>query len=252
MAQKIALITGGSRGLGRSAALHLAKQGIGVVLTYLSNHQAADTVVALIRKQGGQAVAVQLDNSKLDQFSLFRDQLESLLEAKFGRHTFDFLINNAGIGVVKPLSQLSEDEFDMLLNVHLKGVVFLTQALLPMLENGGRVFNVSSGLTRFSMPGFGAYASVKAAVEVYSRYLAQELGPRGIAVNTIAPGAIETDFGNGAVRDNPELNGFIASVTAMGRAGQPDDIGPAITSLLLHDSQWMTGQRIEVSGGMNL
>ncbi len=249
---KVALITGGSRGLGANTARKLAAQGVGVVLTYLSNEDAAKSVVAEITGAGGQAAALHLDTGDVRSFAAFKDSFAATLKAHWNRDSFDFLVNNAGHGIHAPLTETSEDQFDSLMNVHLKGVFFLTQTLLPMLEDGGRIVNLSTGLARFSIPGYGAYAAMKGAVEVYTRYLAQELGPRGISVNAVAPGAIETDFGGGAVRDVPDLNTFIASSTAMGRAGLPDDIGDAISSLLTESSQWMTAQRIEVSGGQSL
>ena len=252
MSQSIALITGGSRGLGRNAALHLARQGTGIILTYLSRADEAAAVVAEIEVLGGKAVALQLDTGDTAQFASFADRLSEALEKTWGRGTFDFLVNNAGMGINAIFAETTEEQFDRLTNVHLKGVFFLTQRLLPLIADGGRILNVSSGLVRFSLPGYAAYGSIKGAIEVLTRYLAKELGPRGISVNVIAPGAIETDFGGGAVRDNPDANAFIASVTAMGRAGLPDDIGGAIASILLGDNQWMTAQHIEVSGGMYL
>ncbi len=252
MAGKVALITGGSRGLGRSAAIHLAQRGVGVVLTYLGNEAAANGVVEEIESHGGHASALPLDTSQPQGFSSFERRLTSTLERHFGRTTIDFLVNNAGFGITNSLAETTEEQFDAMTNVHLKGVFFLTQRLRNTIEDGGRILNMSSGLTRFTIQGYGAYAIMKGAIEVYSRYLAQELGPQGIAVNTIAPGAIATDFGGGAVRDDPDVKGFVASVTAMGRAGEPEDIGQAIAAMLTADSQWMTGQRIEVSGGMNL
>lgn len=252
MTQSIALITGGSRGLGRNAALHLARQGTGVIITYLSRGDEAAAVVAEIEALGGKAAALQLDAGDTAEFAGFVDLLAETLEAVWQRSTFDFLVNNAGMGINAAFAETTEQQFDTLMNVHLKGVFFLTQRLLPLLADGGRILNVSTGLARFCAPGFAAYAAMKGAIEVLTRYQAKELGPRGIAVNVIAPGAIETDFGGGAVRDNPDANAFVAGVTAMGRAGLPDDIGGAITSLLLGDNQWMTAQRIEVSGGMYL
>lgn len=249
---QIALITGGSRGLGRSAALQLAKDGVGVVLTYLSRAEDAEAVVNEVRELGGTAVAVQLDTGDISAFPDFISRLHGTLRDTWSADQIDFIVNNAGTGIHAAFAETTEEDFDKLMNMHLKGVFFLTQGLLPMIRDGGRIVNVSTGLARFSLPGYAAYAAMKGAVEVLTRYLAKELGPRGIAVNTLAPGAIETDFGGGAVRDNAELNAFVASVTAMGRAGQPDDIGQAIASLLTQDSQWMTGQRIEASGGMFL
>ncbi|MGJ8532324.1 MAG: SDR family NAD(P)-dependent oxidoreductase [Alphaproteobacteria bacterium] len=252
MTRKIALITGGSRGLGRSAALHLAAKNVDIILTYLSNSEAADAVVSEIQAQGGQAVALQLDTGNTAQFANFTESLTAALTQIWQRETFDFLVNNAGIGINKPFADTSEDDFDTLMNMHFKGVYFLTQRLLPLIEDGGRIVNLSTGLARFTMPGYSAYGAMKGAVEVLTRYMASELGARSITVNAIAPGAIETDFGGGMVRDNPEINQFVASTTAMGRVGLPDDIGGAITSLLVGDNQWMTGQRIEISGGQNL
>jgi len=252
MTQSIALITGGSRGLGRNAALHLARQGVGVVITYLSRSDEAAAVVTEIEALGGKAAALQLDAGDTTQFAGFADQLAGTLQSLWGRSTLDYLVNNAGMGLGASFAETTEAQFDALMNVHLKGVFFLTQRLLPLIADGGRILNLSSGLARFSLPGHAAYASMKGAVEVLTRYLAKELGPRGIAVNVIAPGAIETDFGGGAVRDNPDVNAFVAGNTAMGRAGLPDDIGGAIASILLGDNQWMTAQRIEVSGGMYL
>ncbi|WP_339759309.1 SDR family oxidoreductase [uncultured Hoeflea sp.] len=252
MTTSIALITGGSRGLGRNAALHLARQGVHVIITYLSRADEAAAVVAEIEALGCKAVALQLDTGDSRQFAAFATQLSQTLESVWQRTSFDYLVNNAGMGINAAFAETTEDQFDTLMKVHVKGVFFLTQRLLPLIADGGRILNVSTGLARFSLPGYAAYAAMKGAVEVLTRYLAKELGPRGIAVNVIAPGAIETDFGGGAVRDNPDANAFVASVTAMGRAGLPDDIGGAIASILLGDNQWMTAQRIEVSGGMYL
>lgn len=247
---KIALITGGSRGLGRNAAVHLAQKGIDSIVTYHANRGAADETVAEIEAQGGKAVALQLDTSDTSAFAAFAETLRTALKDKWGRETIDFLVNNAGTGLHKPFAETTEAEFDALMNVHVKGVYFLTQALLPLIEDGGRIVNISSGLARFHLPGSSAYGTMKGAVETMTRYMARELGPRQIAVNVIAPGAIETDFNGGMVRDNAEMNKMVASMTAMGRAGLPDDIGGAISSLLSGENGWMTGQRIEVSGGM--
>lgn len=251
MNHKIALITGGSRGLGRSTALHLAAAGVGVVITYHSAEEEAAAVVKEAEAAGVGAVALQLDTGETAGFARFVGRLETALQDTWGRTTIDMLVNNAGIGVHAPFAETTEADFDRLMNVHLKGVFFLTQALLPLIEDGGRIVNLSTGLARFSMPGYSAYASMKGAVEVLTRYLAAELGPRRIAVNAVAPGAIETDFGGGVVRDVKELNDMVASLTAMGRVGLPDDVGGAIASLLTGGNQWITGQRIEVSGGMN-
>ncbi len=250
MANKLAIITGGSRGLGKSTALALAREGVGVILTYHSNAEAAQEVVAEIEGMGARAAALQLDTGKASSFAAFAGQVKEVLAATWQRSDFDFLVNNAGVGVHASFAETTEEQFDTLFNIHLKGVFFLTQQLLPLIAQGGRILNVSSGLTRFALPGYAAYASMKGAVEVLTRYLAKELGERGIAVNTIAPGAIETDFGGGTVRDNANVNAFIASQTALGRVGLPDDIGGAIASLLSDHSRWVNAQRIEVSGGM--
>jgi NAD(P)-dependent dehydrogenase (short-subunit alcohol dehydrogenase family) len=250
MASKLAIITGGSRGLGKSAALKLAQQGVDIILTYHSNEAAAQAVVAEIEAGGRNAAALRLDTGDVASFAAFAQQLRQLLAAKWQREGFDFLVNNAGVGVHAAIADTTEAQFDMLFNIHFKGVFFLTQQLLPLIADGGRIVNVSTGLTRFALPGYAAYASMKGAVEVLTKYMAKELGARGIAVNVIAPGAIETDFGGGAVRDNAQINGFIASQTSLGRVGLPDDIGGAIASLLSENSGWINAQRIEASGGM--
>ena len=252
MTQKIALITGGSRGLGKNTALHLAAQGVGIVLTYHSKEDEANAVVAEILDAGGKAATLQLDTSVAGSFAAFTDNLRAILQLTWGRDTFDFLVNNAGVGVHAPFAETTEEQLDQMYNIHLKGVFLLTQALLPVIADGGRIVNISSGLARFATPGFAAYAAMKGAIETLTRYLAKELGARGIAVNTIAPGAIETDFGGGAVRDNPGLNAMVASNTALGRVGLPDDIGEAIALLFSEGSRWINAQRIEASGGMFL
>lgn len=249
---KIALITGGSRGLGRSGALALARRGVGIVLTYRSQKAEADGVVAEIEGQGGKAVALALDVGRSDTFAAFADELKKALQGKWGRENFDFLVNNAGVGVHAGFAQTTEAQFMELMNVHLKGPFFLTQTLLPLITDGGKILNVSTGLSRFAFPGYAAYAAMKGGVEVWTRYLAKELGARRISANVIAPGAIETDFGGGAVRDNAQLNAMIASQTALGRVGKPDDIGGAIATLLADESGWINAQRIEASGGMFL
>jgi len=249
---KIALVTGSSRGLGRNTALALAKKGVDVIVTYRSSEAEANSVVSVIAELGGKAIALQLDTSDVKTFDRFAQQLKQVLQTTWQTEQFDFLVNNAGTGIHASFAETTEEEFDLMMNVHLKGVFFLTQKLLPLLKDGGRIVNLSSGLARFSSPGYAAYASMKGAIEVLTRYLAKELGHRQIAVNTIAPGAIETDFGGGAVRDNPEINKFIASQTALGRVGVPDDIGGAIAALLSEENRWVNAQRIEVSGGMFL
>ena len=248
----IALITGGSRGLGRSAALHLAKMGVDLILTYRSNKGAAQSVVAAVQADGRKAVALHLDTAIASSFPAFVETLKETLEQKWNHSRINFLVNNAGHGIFKSFSETTEAEFDGLMATHLKGVFFLTQTLLPLIEDGGRILNVSTGLARFTLPGYAAYATMKGGVEVMTRYLAKELGARGISVNAIAPGATETDFSGGVVRDVPDLNRMVAGQTAMGRAGLPDDIGGAIATLLTKEIGWMTGQRIEVSGGQNL
>ena len=247
----IALITGGSRGLGRNTALHLAQKGVDIILTYHNNRAAADAVVANFQAIGVKAAALPLDVGKVAGFAAFAETVSTTL-GSMGHDGLDFLVNNAGTGIHASFAETTEAQFDQMVNEHLKATFFLTQHLLPLLRDGGRIVNTSSGLARFSLPGYAAYGAMKGGVETLSRYMARELGPRGISVNTIAPGAIETDFGGGAVRDTPQLNSFVASVTAMGRVGQPDDIGAAVTAILTSDANWMTGQRIEVSGGMFL
>ena len=246
----IAIITGGSRGLGQNTAMKLAEQGTDVILTYRSGEKEAAAVVAAIEKLGRKAVALPLDVGKSASFDDFTAKIRDVLNKTWQRETFDFLVNNAGTGLHASIAETTEAEFDKLVNVHFKGVFFLTQKLLPLIADGGRIVNISSGLARFSSPGSSAYAAVKGAVEVLTRYQARELGSRGIAVNTVAPGAIETDFRGGAIRDNPEMKKMIASMTALGRTGLPDDIGGVIATLLLPANRWINGQRIEASGGM--
>ncbi len=248
----IALVTGASRGLGRNTALSIARHGGDVVLTYQSRGEDAQAAVAEIAAMGRKAVALQLDTGNVAGFGPFADRLRAALRETWQRETFDHLVNNAGHGTYAMIDQTTEAQFDDLVDVHFKGVFFLTQALLPLMVDGGRVVNLSSGLTRTSFPGYAVYAAVKGAVEVLTRYMAKELGGRGIAVNTVAPGAIETDFGGGGVRDNPEINKLFADMTALGRAGLPDDIGPMVASLLKQDNRWVNAQRIEVSGGQGI
>ena len=248
----IAIVTGASRGLGRNTALSIARKGGDVVLTYRSGRENAETVVREIKEIGQKAVALQMDAANVANFPQFAEQLRKSLKEIWQRETFDFLVNNAGHGDMAPIAETTPEQFDRLVDVHFKGVFFLTQTLLPLMAEGGRIVNLSSGLTMGAFPGFSAYSAVKGAVEVLSRYMAKEFGDRGIAVNTVAPGAIETDFLGGAVRDTPDLNKVFADMTALGRVGVPDDIGPMIASLLSSDNRWVNGQRIEVSGGQGL
>lgn len=250
MTHKIALITGASRGLGKSAALHLAAQGVDIIGTYHSQATEAQAVAAQIEQLGGRVAMLQLDVSQSATFDGFVNEIGHTLQTVFAQEHFDFLLNNAGVGTHASFLETREEQFDQMVAIHLKGPFFLTQKLLPLIADGGRIINISSGLARFSLPGYAAYASMKGAVEVLTRYQAKELGSRGISVNTLAPGAIETDFGGGSVRDNADLNALIASNTALGRAGLPDDIGGAISVLLAEGSHWINGQRIEASGGM--
>jgi len=247
---KLALITGGSRGLGRAAAEHAAQQGMDVIVTYRTGKKEAEDVVQRIRASGRKAAALELDVGKVGTFERFAQSLSVVLREQFGRTTFDALVNNAGQGVHASFLDTTEAQFDDLLNVHFKGVFFLTQRLLPLMEDGGRILNVSTGLTRFSFPGYSAYAAMKGAVEVLTHYLAKELGERRISVNTVAPGGVATDFGGGAVRDNADLANHIASITALGRVGQPDDLGALMATLLSDDTRWLNSQRIEATGGM--
>ena len=252
MTQRIALVTGGSRGLGKNAALKLAEKGTDIILTWHSNPQAALDVVAEIEQKGVKAAALPLNVGDVGSFDSFAQKVREVLQQRWQRETFDYLLNNAGIGLNIPFAETSEAQFDELMNIQFKGPFFLTQRLLPLLQDGGRILNVSSGLARFALPGYAAYASMKGAMEVLTRYQAKELGERGISVNIIAPGAIETDFGGGVVRDNAQVNQHIAAQTALGRVGLPDDIGDAIAALLSDDLRWMNAQRVEVSGGMFL
>jgi len=247
----LTLITGGSRGLGRNMALAVARQGHDVLITYRSQQAEAAAVVAEIEALGQRAAALPLDVGQSDTFDTFAEGVRAQL-AVWNRDRFDHLVNNAGMGVHAGFAETTRAQFDALVDVHLKGPFFLTQALLPLIADGGRIINISSGLARFALPGYAAYAAMKGAMEVLTRYQAKELGARGIAVNIVAPGAIETDFGGGAVRDNAQLNAFVASQTALGRVGVPDDIGGVIASLLSPANRWVNAQRIEASGGMFL
>src|ERR1019366_4299537 len=233
-----------------SSDLRLAEKGRDIILSYNSKKAEADAVVAQIEKMSRKAVSLQLDAADHKSFKAFAEKVKNALRDTWQRNDFDFLVNNAGIGIHATFMETTEEQFDQLMNIHLKGTFFLTQKLLPLMQDGGRIVNLSSGLARFALPGYAAYAAMKGGVEVLTRYMAKELGARGISVNTIAPGAIETDFGGGAVRDNAQLNTFVAAQTALGRAGLPDDIGGAVASLLMDANKWINAQRIEVSGGM--
>lgn len=248
---KIAIVTGGSRGLGRSTVLSLAKRGVDSIFTYHSNQAEAGKVLGMVRETGQRAIALQLDTGNVGSFDPFVQSLrEALTDLRAER--FDYLVNNAGTSHHNTFDQTTEEELDSLYDIHFKGVFFLTQKLLPLINDGGRIVNISTGLTRIITPGSGAYASMKGAIEILTKYQAKELGARGIAVNTVAPGAIATDFSGGMVRDNPDLNKRVAEMTALGRVGQPDDIGPMIASLLSDENSWINAQRIEVSGGMSI
>lgn len=248
---QIAIVTGGSRGIGRSAVLCLAKRGVRSIFTYNANSAEADKVVALAADAGATAIALQLDVSDVARFDRFVVHVREAL-AELGAEYFDYLVNNAGTSSSSGLASITEAEMDTLYDVHFKGVLFLTQKLLPLINDGGRIVNISSGLARFAMPNRIGYGSIKAAVEALTRYLALELGPRRIAVNVVAPGAIATDFSGGIVRDNPQINKMVADHTALGRAGLPDDVGSVIAGLLSEDFGWVNAQRIEVAGGIHI
>ena len=251
MSSKVAIITGGSRGLGRNTAVNLAKRGVDVLFTYRANAKEAQSLISEIEALGRKAAAFRLDTGDVAAFDRFVEEVRAKLKS-WGREKFDFLVNNAGNSLHENFATTSEEQFDSIFNVHVKGVYFLTQKLLPLMNDGGRIVNVSSGLSRVALPGTSAYGAAKGAVEVLTRYLAKELGPRKITANVVAPGAIETDFSGGMVRDNPEVNKRVVEWTALGRAGVPDDVGPMIAALLSDDNRWVNGQRIEVSGGMAL
>jgi NAD(P)-dependent dehydrogenase (short-subunit alcohol dehydrogenase family) len=249
--ERMAIVTGGSRGLGKNMVQSIAGRGTDVIFTYHSNSAAADDLVVEVEGMGRRAAALQLDVGDADAFDDFVDRVRGVLQ-DWDTERFDFLVNNAGMGVHASIAETTEEQFDRLIDVLVKGPFFLTQKLLPLMADGGRIVNVSTGLARFTLPGYAAYASAKGAVEVMTRYMATEFGPRRIAANTIAPGAIETDFSGGAVRDNPEMNEMVASSTALGRAGLPEDIGGVVASLLSPEMHWVNAQRVEASGGQSL
>ena len=248
---KIALITGASRGLGRNMAHHLAAKGVDILFTYKSSKAEADSLVTELAQIGRKAVALSLDTSVVSGFPAFATQVTNALKTTWGRDRFDFLVNNAGTALYAPFTETTEAQLDDVFNIHFKGVFMLTQAMLPLMNDGGAILNLSSGLARFSYPGSSAYASMKGAIDVLTRYQALELGPRRIRVNSIAPGAVATDFGGGHVRDNAELNARIAGNTPLGRVGLPDDIGGMVGLLLSDEAYWLNGQRVEVSGGIH-
>jgi NAD(P)-dependent dehydrogenase (short-subunit alcohol dehydrogenase family) len=249
--RKIAIVTGGSRGIGREAVLCLARRGVDTIFTYKSNREEADKVVALVEQAGARAIALSLDTGNSGAFAAFADEVRKAL-ATLGAQRFDYLVNNAGISSSANLESITEAEMDALYDVHFKGVLFLTQKLLPLINDGGRIVNISSGLARFAMPNRIGYGSIKAAVEALTRYMAVELAPRRIAVNVVAPGAIATDFSGGIVRDNPQVNKAVADNTALGRVGLPQDVGPVIAGLLSDEFGWVNAQRIEVAGGIHI
>ncbi|MPS64251.1 MULTISPECIES: SDR family oxidoreductase [unclassified Chryseobacterium] len=247
---KIALVTGGSRGLGKNSALKIAQKGLDVIITYKSNKEEADKVVSEIQGLGRKAIAYQLDTKDIKSFDAFVKQVGDHLEENTGSRNIDFLVNNAGTALYAPISDVTEEQLDDVVDIHFKGVFFLTQKFLPFMNNGGGIINVSSGLARFALPGSSVYGSIKAGVEMLTKYMAKELGSRKIKANAVAPGAIETDFGGGTVRDNEQANAMVANNTALGRAGLPDDIGGVVAFLCTEEAGWINAQRIEVSGGM--
>ncbi len=250
-AQKIALVTGASRGLGKDMAISLASKGNDVILTYRTNEEEASNVAANIQSMGRKAAVLSLDMSHPDTLDQFINSLKGVLQSVWQTNTFDFLVNNAGMGATIPFEQVTEDQFDEFMNVHFKGVYFLTQKCVPLINPGGRIINISSGTTRFSNPGYSIYASMKGAIEVFTRYIAKELGSKGIAANVVAPGPIETDFNSAAIRNNPNLKGMLSSLTPLGRVGTAEDIGGVVAFLCSEEARWINGQRIEVSGGIN-
>lgn len=246
---KIALVTGGSRGIGQNIALSLAQKGNDIIITYLSNKVSAEKTVASILALGRKAVALPLNTSDMKGFDAFVEQVSDVLTTTFGTSHFDFLINNAGTSIQAPINATTESQFDEMMNIHLKGVYFLTQKMLPLLQDGGRIVNISSAISRVSFPGASAYGMMKGGIDVYTRYLAAELGTRGISANVVAPGAI---FGGGTMEDNPDIRKFVEGITALGRVGLPDDVGGVVAFLCSNDAKWVNGQRIEVTGGMSL
>ncbi len=249
---KIALVTGGNRGLGKDMATSIAKKGIDVILTYRTNEAEAKQTVKDIEALGQKAVALQLDMSDFESLENFAEEVVTTLESKWNKNTFDFLVNNAGMGATVPFAQVTEALFTDFLNVHFKGIYFLTQRLVPFINEGGRIINISSGTTRFANPGYSLYASMKGAIETFTKYLAKELGAKGIGANVVAPGPVETDFNNAAIRNNPQMKGMLSSMSPLGRVGAADDIGGVVAFLCTDEARWINGQRIEISGGINV
>jgi NAD(P)-dependent dehydrogenase (short-subunit alcohol dehydrogenase family) len=252
MTQKIALVTGGSRGLGKDMVLSLARKGTDIIFTYQHNEEMAKAVMNEVESMGRTAAALPLDMSKPGNLDAFIQSVKNTLQQRWNTEKFDFLINNAGMGATVPFTDVTETLFDEFLNVHYKGVYFLTQKSLPFLNDGGRIINISTGTTRFCVPGYSVYAGMKGAVEVFTKYLAKELGAKGITANVVAPGPVETDFNSAAIRNNPQMKGFLGSLSPLGRVGNADDIGGVVAFLCSEDAKWINGQRIEVSGGINV
>ena len=252
MSTKIALVTGGSRGLGKDMAQSIARKGIDVIITYRSKKEEADEVVKSIEAMGQQAIALALDMSDFNSLDNFVSEVKQVLQKKWNQTNFDFLINNAGMGATVSFLQVTEELFTDFLNVHFKGIYFLTQKFVPFINEGGRIINISTGTTRFSNPGYSVYASMKGAVEVFTKYLAKELGAKGIGANIVAPGPIETDFNNAAIRSNPQLKNVLSGLSPLGRVGNANDIGSVVAFLCTDEARWINGQRIEVSGGINV
>lgn len=252
MSNKIALVTGASRGLGRDMALSLASKGSDIVLTYSTSEAEAIAVAAEIKAMGRKAEVIQLDMSTMNAINPFISKLTACLTEMSGQAKFDYLINNAGIGATIPIADVTEEIFDKFLNIHFKGVYFLTQKCLPMINDNGSVVFISSGSVRFSVPGYSVYSSMKAAIENFTKFVAKEYGSRGIRSNVVAPGPVETDFNNAMIRNNPQAKTFLSSMSPLGRVGAADDIGSVVAFICSDEAKWINGQRLEVSGGINL
>lgn len=248
---KIALVTGGSRGLGKDMAVSIAAKGIDVIITYRTQKAEAAETVKLIEEAGQQGAALELNMSDFKSIPVFVQSMKGLLQSKWHRSNFDFLVNNAGMGATVPFTEVTESLFDEFMNVHFKGIYFLTQALVPNMNEGGRIINISTGTTRFANPGYSVYASMKGAIEVFTKYLAKELGSKGIGANVVAPGPVETDFNNAMIRSNPQTKERLSALSPFGRVGAADDIGGVVAFLCTDAARWINGQRIEVSGGIN-